>query len=127
MKIFKTFQNFSLFLLLFTLFCCNSQKKNIKVSQAYYRTFITTNEKGYDLFFSVNRVDAIPKYIIINSIKQNIFPDNQVKIKKYHFRVLSESRLIDNYRAEIRKKQNGIGFMLDSEEVFVPVKFQIRK
>lgn len=127
MKIITTFWVYCKILSLLALICCSSQNKKIKVSQAYYRTFTTQNEKGYDLFFTVNSVHALPKYIVINKIRQNVFPDDQLKNNKYHFRILSESRLIHGFRAEISGKENGIGFGTGAGEDFIPVKFRVRR
>ncbi len=125
MQISKKSNFFTVVLTVLFLTSCTSQNK-IKVTDAYYSPYQYGDEKGYNVHFIIKNKGVIPSYIILNKIQQKIYPPEQ-KTSIYTLKVVAESRKINDFKPVISNKENGIGFVLDSEEVFVPVKFQIRK
>ena len=111
-------------LAMLALISCTTQIPGVK--NAEYTTFSSNDEKGYLVDFEVSHDSIPPTALVINRIQQNISPESKTD-RKYQVRVLTQSRKVFGFKANVTDRPNGIFFKTDTADVFKPVDFKLKK
>lgn len=104
--------------------CAGWNNSQIKVENPHYQSYQYNNEKGYEVRFQLKDKKAVPEYVVLNNIRQDIPTNNKNAQGIYSVKVIAETREIQNYNVKGDTRENGIGFRIGKEEVFQPVDFK---
>lgn len=108
----------------FFIFGCNTITLP-KVKNATYQSYDNSGQKGYHVTFHVDK-DAIPvTAVIINKLKQPIFPENKMGLV-YKVDVIAQSRKLFGFKPIIVERENGIYFKTDTTKVFKKIDFKLK-
>lgn len=109
-----------------SIFSCASISQDcVRVKEATYELYQMAEERGYHLRFQVKTKNAIPKYVVMNKIKQDI-PNNATN-GMYSVKVIAQTQRIQGYKVEGTNQENGIMFQVGSKEIYQKVNFKYRK